>query len=125
MSKTKHEILFSRFGINYTKLPERFRKGSVLVREEVGPPSSYTRGVRLTLSYQVTSSETADGEARLTERVDSLALGERGIATPSAGEPVSCKPAKAKKPKIRTEIKLYHCDLIEDLFWEARPYLLE
>ncbi|KAI0342808.1 tRNAHis guanylyltransferase [Trametopsis cervina] len=33
VSKTKHEILFSRFGINYNTLPERFRKGSVLVRE--------------------------------------------------------------------------------------------
>ena len=36
VSKTKHEILFSRFGINYNTLPERYRKGSILVREEVG-----------------------------------------------------------------------------------------
>ncbi|CAL1716157.1 unnamed protein product [Somion occarium] len=32
--KTKHEILFSRFNINYNSLPERFRKGSVLVKED-------------------------------------------------------------------------------------------
>ena len=32
-SSAKHEILFSRFGINYNELPLRFRKGSVLVRE--------------------------------------------------------------------------------------------
>ncbi|TFK34606.1 Thg1 C terminal domain-containing protein [Crucibulum laeve] len=34
-SKQKHEILFSQFGINYNQLDERYRKGSVLVREEV------------------------------------------------------------------------------------------
>ena len=33
-SKDKNELLFSRFGINYNKLPEMFRKGSVLVRQE-------------------------------------------------------------------------------------------
>lgn len=32
-SKDKNEILFSRFGINYSKLDERYRKGSVMVRE--------------------------------------------------------------------------------------------
>ena len=35
VSSQKHEMLFSRFGINYNELPARFRKGSVLVREEV------------------------------------------------------------------------------------------
>ncbi|KAJ3492893.1 hypothetical protein NMY22_g20284 [Coprinellus aureogranulatus] len=33
-SKDKHEILFSRFNINYNQLDARYRKGSVLVREE-------------------------------------------------------------------------------------------
>ena len=36
VSAQKHEMLFSRFDINYNELPARFRKGSVLVREEVG-----------------------------------------------------------------------------------------
>ena len=35
MAGEKHEILFSRFGVNYNVLPARFRKGSVMVREEV------------------------------------------------------------------------------------------
>jgi tRNA(His) guanylyltransferase len=35
VSKTKHELLFNGFGINYNNLPARFRKGSVLVRVEV------------------------------------------------------------------------------------------
>ncbi|KAG8679961.1 tRNA-His guanylyltransferase, partial [Ceratobasidium sp. 395] len=33
LSKDKHEILFQDFKINYNFLPERFKKGSVLVRE--------------------------------------------------------------------------------------------
>ncbi|KAK7690965.1 hypothetical protein QCA50_006068 [Cerrena zonata] len=35
VSKAKQEILFSRFNINYNDTPERFRKGSVQVREEI------------------------------------------------------------------------------------------
>lgn len=35
VSSQKHEILFSRFGINYNNLDACFRKGSILVREVV------------------------------------------------------------------------------------------
>ncbi|PPQ63238.1 hypothetical protein CVT24_005698 [Panaeolus cyanescens] len=35
LSKEKNEILFSRFGINYNTIDARFRKGSVIFREEV------------------------------------------------------------------------------------------
>lgn len=35
VSKQKHEILFSRFQMNYNQVDQRYRKGSVLVREEV------------------------------------------------------------------------------------------
>ena len=40
VSKDKNEILFSRFGINYNNLPERYRKGTVVLREdpEAGQP---------------------------------------------------------------------------------------
>ncbi|KAJ7140076.1 Thg1 C terminal domain-containing protein [Mycena crocata] len=40
VSKQKHEILFSRFKINYNTLDPRFRKGSILVREQVLEDSS-------------------------------------------------------------------------------------
>ena len=39
-SKDKNEILFSEFGINYTKEDAIFRKGSILVRELVPSTSS-------------------------------------------------------------------------------------
>jgi tRNA(His) 5'-end guanylyltransferase len=34
-SKDKNEILFAKFGINYSNIDERFRKGSVLFREVI------------------------------------------------------------------------------------------
>ena len=34
-SAQKNQLLFERFGINYNDVPERMRKGSVIVREEV------------------------------------------------------------------------------------------
>ncbi|KAH7928112.1 tRNAHis guanylyltransferase [Leucogyrophana mollusca] len=39
VSAMKHEILYSRFNVNYNDLSARFRKGSVVVREEISPPS--------------------------------------------------------------------------------------
>jgi tRNA(His) guanylyltransferase len=35
ISSQKNEILFSRFGINYSKEPEMFKKGSLLLWEEI------------------------------------------------------------------------------------------
>ncbi|KAJ7788092.1 Thg1 C terminal domain-containing protein, partial [Mycena olivaceomarginata] len=40
VSKQKHEILFSRFQVNYNALDARFRKGSTLVREERSLPTT-------------------------------------------------------------------------------------
>ncbi|KAK2460173.1 hypothetical protein APHAL10511_007852 [Amanita phalloides] len=40
LSKEKHEILFSRYNINYNDISERYKKGSVLVREEMAPTIS-------------------------------------------------------------------------------------
>jgi len=37
-SAQKNQLLFERFGINYNDVPERMRKGSVIVREEVRDP---------------------------------------------------------------------------------------
>ena len=34
-SAQKNQLLFERFGVNYNNVPERMRRGSVLVREEV------------------------------------------------------------------------------------------
>ncbi|KAH9945404.1 tRNAHis guanylyltransferase [Epithele typhae] len=89
VSSQKHEMLFSRFGINYNEISARFRKGSVLVREPVPK----------------TATENADPPA-------------------AEGDKQEGKGASKKKTRIRTTVELYHCDIIGDEFWDARPMLL-
>ncbi|TCD65247.1 tRNA-His guanylyltransferase [Steccherinum ochraceum] len=43
MSKEKNEILYSRFEINYNKLPDRHRKGSILVREQIASAQGHNK----------------------------------------------------------------------------------
>lgn len=116
MSKNKHEILFSRFEINYNTLPERFRKGTVLVREEVCvhrflvPQQCHSSFLRCI--WQIKPTLSTENTAGLNEADPSqLRVGEDN--------------AKPKKPKIRTQIELRHCDVIESAFWDTRPYLLD
>lgn len=44
----KNDLLFSEFGINYAKLPERFRKGSVVVRQENEVTTTNSKGEQVT-----------------------------------------------------------------------------
>eukprot|EP00892_Ulva_mutabilis_P001933 jgi/Ulvmu1/11740/UM008_0153.1 len=48
LTEHKNELLFTQFGINYAKLPEQFRKGSVVVREDREVTSKNTRGEEVT-----------------------------------------------------------------------------
>ncbi|TBU33543.1 tRNAHis guanylyltransferase [Dichomitus squalens] len=99
VSSQKHEMLFSRFGINYNELPARFRKGSVLVREEVS-----------------TENEGVDGL-----EATPLPVSEEVSEVVSSGAP---RKASKKKVRVRTTIELCHCDIIGDEFWNARPNIL-
>ena len=38
LSGDKNELLFSEFGTNYNNLPEKYRKGSLLIRSAVSKP---------------------------------------------------------------------------------------
>jgi len=95
VSKEKHEILFSRFEINYDKIDARYRKGSILVRvetpEEPAPESSNTP------TPNVKSTEPLDETLK----------------------------AKKKKAKNATKVELLHTDIIRDSFWEKYSYLLK
>ncbi|EJU01439.1 tRNAHis guanylyltransferase [Dacryopinax primogenitus] len=65
VSAQKHEILHGRFGVNYNNLPERYRKGSVLVRKPVNkrprsrqpPPWDGTSGEVEVLHVDVIADE--------------------------------------------------------------------
>ncbi|TFY62927.1 hypothetical protein EVG20_g6527 [Dentipellis fragilis] len=101
VSSQKHEILFNRFGINYNLLPERFRKGSVLVREEVKEDSDPLPSSDVESSTE--NPNFPDSEAKVIQRT---------------------KEKKSKKARTRTHVVLYHCDIIRDPFWNERPWLL-
>ena len=62
-------MLFSRFGINYSALPSRFRKGSVLVREQVTFQPSILVSL---LTYPTNQLSTGGGLE--TENIGELAL---------------------------------------------------
>ena len=113
MSSQKHEILFSRFGINYNELPARFKKGSVLVREEVRTIVSVQTG-RLMLACQIpTETEGAAAAAPpISEELPEIASSDAPRRTSD------------KKVRTRTTIELHHCDIIGDEFWNARPNIL-
>ena len=50
LSDFKNELLHAQFGINYAHLPEQFRKGSVIVREDREVTMTNTRGEEVTRS---------------------------------------------------------------------------
>ncbi|KAH9850310.1 tRNAHis guanylyltransferase [Lenzites betulinus] len=97
VSATKHEILHSRFGINYNELPAKFRKGSVLVRTEI----------------------TKDPEEGRTD--DPVC-----VSSPDPVSKETAKPSKTekKKARVRTSVELLHCDIIGEEFWAVRPNIL-
>ncbi|CDZ96492.1 trnahis guanylyltransferase [Phaffia rhodozyma] len=137
-SKDKNEILFSRFGINYSKLDERYRKGSILIREESKPeqalPIPPTRSGPLSdlpsvdnLSLQSSSmpvaseSESATVSTSTTTKTSSLNLTEP--RTQGARKPK--KAQRATEPDgTRGPVVVLHVDLIKDEFWLTRPWLL-
>ncbi|CAG8574041.1 10583_t:CDS:10, partial [Diversispora eburnea] len=53
VSSEKNELLFSQFNINYNKLPEMFRKGSVLIRKEVDIKTTCENGMEITRKKKV------------------------------------------------------------------------
>jgi tRNA(His) guanylyltransferase len=68
-AKAKNELLFSQFGINYSHLPARFRKGSTIVR--VDP-------------LAVSASPAGDGEFKAP--VDTKGKGKRKPYEGTVGE---------------------------------------
>lgn len=102
LSKDKHEILFSSYNINYNTLPERFKKGSVLIRE-----------IADSAPLNIPTAECDD----------------LSVNPASAGEVEPTEPKRVgKREKKRappTVVRIVHVDIIKDEFWAARPELLE
>ncbi|KAG2145325.1 Thg1 C terminal domain-containing protein [Suillus bovinus] len=134
VSATKHEMLFSRFGINYNEISQRFKKGSIIVREIVAP-ESLDKGENLEPPMHLTrheANQTPDespecsGASAPTTNIPlhSQSTDEDG-ETPPFGPPRQKRFKAKKKNKPETTIEVLHCDIIGDEFWLARPHLLE
>jgi len=134
VSSTKHEMLYSRFGINYNEISDRFKKGSVIVREIVKSSDEHEQS-------EPPMPPVARSETRAEQEGDESS--ERPAAFgPSTSiqsppqftndkasqvlDPPHPKRSKAKKKvKLETTIEVLHCDIIGDEFWLTRPHLLE
>ncbi|KZV74601.1 tRNAHis guanylyltransferase [Peniophora sp. CONT] len=106
VSNQKHDILFSRFNVNYNELDARYRKGSILVREPIP------------------EAKVADGSGSGNE---AFANSDRATTQDSSDTPIESavrKKATHGRKKIKTRVELVHCDIIGDGFWTARPQLL-
>lgn len=97
-SKAKHELLFSRFRINYNDLPQQFRKGSVVIRIDAASGLEHT------------PEEEVKGIDGTVDDVRKL------------------QPRKRKPPRpyegLTGDVTVSHEDIIQDRFWEERPWLL-
>ncbi|KAL2370885.1 Glucose-responsive transcription factor [Blastomyces gilchristii] len=102
VSGDKNEILFSRFGINYNKEPEMYKKGSVIFRDyEIQPQTEKKAG-----------GESKDIEYQVGE--------EEG---PPA-EMTKSQMARVRKIQKKATIVVTHLDIIKDDFWDQRPWIL-
>ncbi|KAH8983494.1 Thg1 C terminal domain-containing protein [Lactarius akahatsu] len=103
VSSQKHEILFSRFGINYNDLPRQFRKGSTIVKDKL----------------PIVKTDDDEGEADIKIKADSVP-NENDID--EAGVPAREKASSEKRrARAATQQRLLHCDIIADGFWKLRP----
>jgi tRNA(His) guanylyltransferase len=93
-SAQKNQLLFERFGINYNNVPERLRKGTVILRE-VGVLRPW-RFSQLTSFDQVSKDD------------DALNVGDTG---------------GGGKKRAVTRMTVLHCDL-RDEFWNEKPNVL-
>ncbi|KAH7884810.1 Thg1 C terminal domain-containing protein [Phlebopus sp. FC_14] len=109
VSAQKHEILFQRFHINYNELPDRFKKGSTIVREMVRS---------CLFELQLFNDHVALSDVQETgPRESDTVIAEHEETTPKLAR-------VKKKEKLKTKIEVLHCDIIGDEFWQARRSLL-
>lgn len=134
VSATKHEMLFSRFGINYNEISQRFKKGSVIVREIVSPETSdkgeYIEPPMLLACLGAKqerdeSPECSGASDPLTNIPPHSQSTNEDDETPTFGLPRQKRSKAKKKNKLETTVEILHCDIIGDEFWLARPQLLE
>ncbi|KAF8151033.1 Thg1 C terminal domain-containing protein [Crassisporium funariophilum] len=125
-SKEKHEILYSKFGVNYNNLDARFRKGTVLFRQEILAEEEQEAAIS-TLSPIEANDPTT--EQKTAPDLVEQASSQSALLTSPPTVKRNYKAKKAEKEKAKTKqpptrIEVLHCDIIKDEFWDNRPGIL-
>ncbi len=109
LASDKNEILWSRFGVNYSNVGETERKGSVVYRDQGWRASAKVEDL---LDIQGMGDLGADG----------VEGEEEGIR--EEGGMSKTRKEKMRKAKIKAKIVVEHVDIIKDEFWVRRPWIL-
>lgn len=150
VSADKNEILFSRFGVNYNKEPEIWRKGTVVFRDFGSLDTAAVVDTEIAISHAaavVSSKESGlsleragkDGidaapDADIKYNDDDAVRQAQPHAPPisankarEAGKKALSKTQMEKERKRRRKapVVVEHVDIIKDEFWEQRPWILE
>jgi tRNA(His) guanylyltransferase len=133
VSKDKHEILFSQFGINYNVLPAIYRKGSVLLRGETTTPGAARDGREGSAEGGNVAHQTGQVYPVTKETGESSGLGLPGAPAPGKLGILTSRPSRAKgsgqKGLVGKEtgmmVQIWHCDVISPQFWEGHKELLD
>ncbi|KAF9968742.1 tRNA-His guanylyltransferase [Mortierella alpina] len=107
-SKDKNEMLFTEFNTNYSKLPAIFRKGSVLLREQI-PKEMHKDAIIPTLpetlpgSMSASASLTSSTSSTLEQSVPEPALESSGQVGSESTTPTSDRVAGTNNSALETK----------------------
>jgi len=130
-SKDKNELLFTKFDINYNKLPPMFRKGSTLVRRDPravveDAPAALTSLIGAASTESEVSADTPIGTTDSDNIDDATSLDVADAHGPQHAAPRRRREKKAKPYEgISGDVEVLHEDVIKDAFWTQRPWLLQ
>ncbi|KAG8986938.1 tRNA-His guanylyltransferase [Tulasnella sp. JGI-2019a] len=127
-SNDKNEILHSQFNVNYAHLPERYRKGSVLIWKQVAPSDPESNDEPHSTSADDVSSSTAtEIESDPTPMVEASPGGAGAVEdriTRKRLKKQQKKRDKELKREVKVDIAVLHCDIIDDAFWAKNDKIL-
>lgn len=115
----KNELLFSRFGINYSHLPDQFRKVRCCrrcTRPGVRLGKASQRGTRGQRTWGPLPTHAGTRPRRWAQ--GSIVLRQRQLVA------VKQRADGTAVERERQQLAVLHGDLIGDAFWENRPELL-
>lgn len=121
LSADKHEILFSRFDMNYDQLEAMYRKGTVLVWTAGPSIDGRSTGSAADTKEERDKEplEQADVDANqallMNKKDERLRL---KIERKRAAKEVKLQEKRDKRAQIST-LRILHCDVIGDEFWQA------